>query len=62
MKFIYGIIDRVYESLSVININKFVGKLEEESSRQSSLLRALNHENNPTKNFKEIYGEEEYLK
>jgi hypothetical protein len=48
----------VYEAYSAAHLNKIVDSLKDDVAKQSTLLRALNYENNPIKSFKEVYGEQ----
>jgi hypothetical protein len=45
-----------------VNLNKIVGSLKDNVAKQSTLLRALNYENNPVKSFKEAFGEKDCLR
>jgi hypothetical protein len=62
LRFVSALIDRIYEAHSQGTIGSVVERLQEETSRESALLRALNHENNPVPNFREVFGEKEHLR
>jgi hypothetical protein len=39
-----------------------VGSLQDDVAKQSTLLRALNYENNPINSFREAFGEKKCLR
>lgn len=59
MKFITCLINLIFENETPSDLAKNAERIELLSSRQSTLLRSLNHEKNPLKDFLQFYSPEE---